>query len=77
MKATPGAVQRRDTVFRDLQGTFRPREPRGHLMGLIAPVCLRIHGAVPPAMWDRDQTGFQVLYIGLAAIAQHLIQLMP
>jgi hypothetical protein len=27
MKATPGAVQRRDTVFRDLQGTFRPREP--------------------------------------------------
>jgi hypothetical protein len=46
-------------------------------MGLIAPVCLWIHPAISPAMRNRDQTGLQVLHIGLAAIAQYLIQLMP
>ena len=37
---------------------------------------LRVHLAVAPAVRDRDQAGFQVLHIALAAVAQHLIQLM-
>jgi hypothetical protein len=40
-------------------------------------VCLRVHGAVAPAVWDRDQAGFQVLHVGLPAVAQHLIQFLP